>query len=503
MSERPPSDLSDPDRYKRWKPDGQQKALSLLREAENLKWRPFYCPDAGCNGQPHVLAHDLKRACTSMMGYHLWKHDTTWVCSECGVGGVPVEGDEWLFPHARTDQRPPPWRADWLTLLLRSGRGSGKTRTGAEITNRVTKKVGRLILIAATGPDLRDTMVEGESGILATSPPGQRPLWEPSKKRLTWPNGAIAQGFSAEEPDRLRGPQSGYVWADEPAHWALVEECWENMLYGLRLGEDPKIVATSTPKPTKWMKGLVAKPDTVDRVVSTYANISNLAATYRRNVIEPREGTRMGQQELFGQILEDVEGALWNWDMIQYVEEAPPLQRIVVGVDPAGTANKKSDETGIVVVGIGHDKNLYVLHDSTGKYTPEQWGRKANAAYEEFSADAIVPERNYGEDMVRFVLENAGYGGARIIPVLSRRGKDIRAEPIVALYEKKRVFHVGARGDLGDLEDEMTTWVPHESPSPNRVDALVHAATELAKHVMPAAVASPLDYVAQRHLRAV
>lgn len=499
-----PPNLGDPDRYRKWKPDAQQKALSLLREAENNRWRPFYCPDTHCNGQPHVLAHDLKKRCTSKIGHHIWEKDSTWVCSECGIGGNPIPDDQWLFPHARPDQRPPKWTPEWLTLLLRSGRGSGKTRTGSEITNRVTQKVGRLILIAATGPDLRDTMVEGESGILATSPPGKRPLWEPSKKRLTWPNGAIAQGFSAEEPDRLRGPQSGFVWADEPAHWALVEEVWENMLYGLRLGKDPKIVATSTPKPTKWMKALVAKPDTIDRVVSTYANIGNLAATYKRNIIEPREGTRMGQQELFGQILEDVEGAMWNWDIIHTVEDAPPLRRVVVSIDPAGTANKRSDETGIIVVGISHDNVLYVLADYTGKMSPEQWGRKAWQAVADHEADAIVFEKNYGGDMVKTVLTSTAPDGAkvilpaRLIPVTSRRGKDIRAEPIVALYEKVKVYHVGQRGDLEKLEDEMTTWVPHESASPNRVDALVHGATELGKNVMPAAVASPLDLFRRR-----
>jgi phage terminase large subunit-like protein len=423
------------------------------------------------------------------------------------MGGHPIKGDEWQFPHARPDQRPPKWTQDWLTLLLRGGRGSGKTRTGSEITNRVTKKVSRLILIAATGPDFRDTMVEGESGILATSPPGQRPLWEPSKKRLTWPNGAIGQGFSAEEPDRLRGPQSGYVWADEPAHWALVDEVWENMLYGLRLGTYPKIVATSTPKPTKWMKALVAQKDTIDRVVSTYANIGNLAPTYRRTIIEPREGTRMGRQELFGEILEDVEGALWNWDIIHNILDAPPLQRIVVSVDPAGTANKKSDETGIIVLGIGYDKNLYVLADYTGKFSPEQWGRKVWDAVATFSADAIVYEKNYGGEMVAHVLETtcpSSLPPARLIPVTSRRGKEIRAEPIVALYEKTKVFHVGKPGDLALLEEEQTTWVPHESPSPNRVDALVHGATELGKNVMPSSIASPTQLRRRTtHLRAV
>ena len=470
MSDQPPKNVPDLSQFKHWKPDAQAKALNLLREAENSAWKPFYCPDPACDGNPH--------------------------------------GD-WSFQHARADQRPPKWTEDWLTLLLRGGRGSGKTRTGAEITNRVTKKVGRIILIAATGPDLRDTMVEGVSGLLATSAPGERPAWEPSKKRLTWPNGCIAQGFSAEEPDRLRGPQSGFVWADEPAHWDLVDEVWSNMLFGLRLGTHPKIVATSTPKPTKWMKKLAGDAKTVDRVVSTYANLANLAPTFRDTVLDRYEGTRLGRQELHGEILGDVEGALWNWDIIRWCADHPPLQRIVVAVDPAGTANKKSDETGIVVVGIGFNKKLYVLADYTGKYSPAEWATKANAAYEEFSADAIVAEKNYGGEMVKHTLESSGYTGARILLVTSRRGKELRAEPIVALYEKGRVEHVGERGALAKLEEEQTTWVPNESPSPNRVDALVHGATELAKNVMPASISNPDTLLRgrqspnNRHLRAV
>jgi len=393
------------------------------------------------------------------------------------------------------------------------GRGSGKTRTGSETTHRITKHVGRLILIAPTGPDLRETMVEGVSGILATAPPNARPVWEPSKKKLTWPNGAIAQGFSAEEPDRLRGPQSGFVWADEPAHYPDPQEVWDNMLFGLRLGKNPKVVATTTPKPTRWMKALLKDPMTVIHRVSTYANLGNLAETYKRTVLERYEGTRLGQQELHGELLEDVEGALWQWEMIRWIDEAPALQRIVVAVDPAGTANKKSDETGIVVIGIGFDKKLYVLADLTGKFTPGRWADVAVSAYEDFSADAIVAEKNYGGDMVQHTLEKADRyrqaGSPRVIMVNSRRGKALRAEPIVALYEKEKVLHVGQRGDLLKLEEEQTSWIPGEGDSPNRVDAMVHGATELAKNVMPAQISDPNKLLAgrqfptNRHLRVV
>lgn len=505
-------------RFKRWKPAAQQRALEEIRAAQLVDWHPFYCPNIYCNGQPHCWPAD-DRPCPNAYG-HTWRMTETghFLCAPpegaseedakryCGVEGMPL--DDWLFPHSRTDQRPPPWKKDWLTLFLRGGRGSGKTRTGSEITNRVTKKVPLITLIGATGPDLRNIMIEGESGILATSPPGERPKWEPSKKLLTWPNGCKAQGYSAEEPDRLRGQNSGYVWGDEPAHWKLARESWDNMLFGLRKGEYPKIVATSTPKPSPFVKETLADPYTVDRVVSTYANLSNLASLFRRVVVGRFEGTRTGQQELMGELLEDVEGSMWKWEMIQYVEpdDLPEMKTIVVGIDPAGTQNKKSDETGIVVVGLGHDDNFYVLADYTDKYSPEGWGTMAHRQYEEWQADALVPERNYGEDMVIFVLEKTVTKGEvmpRIKAARSRRGKDIRAEPVVALYEKGRVYHLGemttdhrtgeAIHALQKLDEELCTWVPFESASPNRLDALVHAITEIGKVAMPSELAIPSE----------
>jgi phage terminase large subunit-like protein len=470
VPDRPPGDLPGLEDYRNWKPEAQARALALLREFEDSGWKPFYCPNPGCDGHPHT---------------------------------------DWTWEHARPDQRPPLWSGDWLTWLLSGGRGSGKTRTGAEVTHRVTRRTSRIALVAATGPDLRDTMVEGVSGILACSPPGKRPEWEPSKKKLTWPNGCIAHGFSAEEPDRLRGPQFGFAWADEPAHYPLGQAVWDNVLFGLRMGTNPKVVATSTPKPTKFFKTLVGEPDTVTHRVSTYENLANLADTFKRTVLNRYEGTRLGRQELHGEVLEDVEGALWSWDMFQWVDEAPQLTRIVVGVDPAGGHKPSNDETGIVTVGIGVDKNLYVLADRSDRLTPAGWAGRANSEYLDFSADAICAEKNYGGEMVKHTLESVGYVGARILLVNSRRGKAIRAEPIVALYEKHRVFHVGKRGDLSALEDEQTSWVPGEGDSPNRMDALVHAATELAQRSMPANVSNPNDLLRNRevptprHLRAV
>lgn len=459
MSDQAQGDLPDFGEFRNWKPEAQAEALELLRQYQAAQWRPFYCEDQLCQGKPH---------------------------------------DNWTWNHARADQRPPRWGARWLVWLLSGGRGSGKTRTGAEVTHKISNLTPRIGLIAPTGPDLRDTMVEGVSGILATSPPGKRPLWEPSKKRLTWPNGCIGQGFSAEEPDRLRGPQQGYVWGDEPAHWPLVEEVWSNAILGLRVKETfkgepwkPKVVLTTTPKPSPWMKELLKDDKTIVTRVSTYENIDNLAETFREAVLERFEGLRMGRQELYGEYLEDVEGSLWKNDMIFKVDEPPcGMTRIVVGVDPAGTANPKSDLTGIITCGVGEDGNYYVFSDLSDRYSPERWARAANGEYARLSADAIVAERNFGEDMVRFTLENSGFKGARIKMVRSRRGKAIRAEPIVALYEKGKVYHVG---ELTELEDEQTSWVPGQGASPNRVDALVHAMTDLVAHAQPGSFASPND----------
>lgn len=446
----------DLDAYRNWSPDAQKKAMDLVHAFQAKPWRPFYCPIAECNGKPH----------------------------DDGV---------WDFPHGRADQKPPRWSDRWRTWLLASGRGAGKTESGSRLTHQVTKKVGRIILVAPTGPDLRETMVEGVSGLLATAKPGEKPIWEPSKKKLTWPNGAVAQGFSAEEPDRLRGPQSGFIWMDEPAHYDFVDEVWDNALFGMRLGNPSHVCCTTTPKPTKWMKDLMKDPRTIISRASTYANLDNLDPAYRELVIEKYEGTRIGRQELHGELLEDVEGALWQSDYIHHVDQAPEtLDIVVVAVDPAGTANARSDETGIVVVGLSEGK-AYVLEDATGRYSPDGWGAMAWRLHEKWAADCIVAEKNYGGDMVKMVLNTASSKQARIKLVTSRRGKALRAEPIVQQYEKARVFHVGGRERLALLEDEMLSWVPGEGASPNRVDALVHGLTEVMRGVAAVSVANPAD----------
>lgn len=515
------SSVPDLDAWKFWRPEAQARGLQLLEERKANPWRPFYCANRGCNGHPHCIS-PINALCENPTGHSWTQNDDQWHlagrwhCHECGVKGELV--DKWAWEHAREDQHPPTWSDDWLYWLMSGGRGSGKTRGGSEVTHKATSLTPRIILIAPTGPDLRETMVEGMSGILACSPPGKRPEWEPSKKKLTWPNGCIGLGFSAEEPDRLRGPQSGYIWADEPAHYANTGAVMDNALFGHRVknekGFDPKIVLTTTPKPTPWMKDTVADESTRVHRVSTYANLANLAPKFRERVLKRYEGTRTGRQELHGEMLEDVEGALWKWAMFRRGDEEslPAMLRTVIAVDPAGTANARSDETGIIVVGITVERTIWVIADYTERYSPHGWATKVAKAYEKFSADAIVAETNYGGDMVRTTLEGADYDAlvGRIVEVNSRKGKQIRAEPVVALYERDpgKVFHlwddpdgernsanklIVAHDNLAKLEAELTEWVPGESASPNRLDALVHGVTELGGKMMPVEMATPGD----------
>lgn len=439
------------DAFKRWDPKAQAKALEMIKARQNSAYLPFYCPNKQCSGDPHG------------------------------------NGDGWDHNHARVDQRPPPWLAAWLVFLMMSGRGGGKTKAGSEITHQVAKggKVAEMALVGVTGPDLRETMVEGPSGILATANPNFKPVWEPSRRRLTWPNGFVGHGFSAEEPDRIRGANLGFAWLDEGAFMDEIEAVWMNLLLALRIGENPHVMITTTPRPTKWLKELVKDEGTILHRVSTYENLKNLSGVFKDQIISRFEGTRQGQQELYGEILADVEGALWKTGMFKYVDEAPALSKVVVAVDPAGSANRRSDETGIIVIGIaghGTDFKVYVLADHSGKYSPAGWAREANRLKDEYHAYAIVAEKNYGGDMVRHTLKSVDEQ-ANVILVNSRKGKEIRATPIVGLYEQGKVYHVGARGDLIDLEDEQTAWIPGESPSPNRVDALVHGVDHLTRYM--------------------
>lgn len=433
-------------------PRVREQIAERVTAVRTSQWRPFFCPQTPCDGNPH---------------------------------------DNWTWAHARSDQHPPkgPWDY-WFNL---GGRGSGKTRTGSEVTQKWTEIFPRIALVAPTGPDFRDTMVEGESGLLATAHPENRPLWEPSKKRLTYKNGCIVTGFSAEEPDRLRGPNHYAAWCDEPAFYPLIQHVWDNLLFGLRLGTHPRVILTSTPKPRPWVKQIVNDPRTVVARSSTYDNLANLAPVFAQQVLDRYEGTRLGRQEIHAEILEDVEGALWSWDLIERarVDGPPTLTRIVVGVDPAGSKKKTADETGIVVVGVDTDGDLFVLDDRSGHYSPHGWATAANAAADDWSADAIIAEKNFGGEMVEANLRSSGYNNTRIIVRQTRRGKALRAEPIVGRYEKDN-GHVHHVGTFIALETQQTEWQPYEdTDSPDRVDALVYACTELLNAAAPATITSP------------
>lgn len=386
---------------------------------------------------------------------------------------------DWLF-WARPDQLPPD--GDWFGWLLRSGRGAGKTRTGAEwvISRAKQKDHAPIAIIGQTVADVRDTMIElGESAIMQVSPPWFMPHYEPSKRRLTWPNGVVATTFSGDKPDQLRGPQHGAVWVDELAKFRYPQETWDNMEFGLRLGDNPQVVITTTPRPIPIIKQLLEDPDIIDRVVSTYANIGNLSPAYIKRVVKKYEGTRQGRQELHGLVLEDNPMALWSRDLLETtrVNKPPDLHRIVVAVDPHST----SGQTGIVVAGVartGDTDHGYTLEDATPPegVKPNVWGGAAVAAYHKWGADCIIGEINHGGDMIENVIRNVPNGdNVAYKTVRATRGKYTRAEPVSNLFEQGRGHHVG---QFAELEDELCNWVPGE-PSPNRLDAEVWAYTDL------------------------
>lgn len=334
-----------------------------------------------------------------------------------------------------------------------------------------------MALVAPTAADARDVMVEGESGILACSPPWNRPLYEPSKRRLTWPCGALATTYSADEPDRLRGPQHDGAWADELAAWKY-PEAWDMLMFGLRLGDDPRAVATTTPKPVRAIRELLKAPTTYAARGATYDNRENLAPAFLEQIVAKYEGTRLGRQELSGELLDDVPGALWTRVMVDaaFTGRAPDMRRIVVAIDPAVTSGEDSDDTGIVIVGKGADNRAYVLADRTCRLSPDGWAKRAVAAYEEFGADRIVAETNNGGDLVERVVRTVS-PHVSYQKVHASRGKRVRAEPVAALYEQGKVSHVGG---FADLEDQMCSFVPEGTDgSPDRVDALVWALTDL------------------------
>lgn len=390
----------------------------------------------------------------------------------------------WKF-WARPDQLIP--EGNWITWLILAGRGWGKTRTGAETirewvcgpTPTAPGRYKRIALVAETTADARGVMVDGESGLLNIGPKEFRPEYFPSLRQLVWPNGAIANTYNATEPDQLRGPQHDAAWCDEVAKWKYMQETWDQLQFGLRLGTHPRQIVTTTPRPLPLIKKLMNDEDTFVTRGRTYDNVANLAGTFLKQVEDRYGGTRLGRQELEGEVLEDIPGALWQRSTIDGNRrpEAPAdLQRIIVAVDPAASSEEGSDETGIVCVGLAKDADGYnrgyVLADRTLRGSPEEWAKAAVGLYKEFEADRIVAEKNQGGEMVEAVIRAVD----RNVPVTlvhATRGKLVRAEPISALYEQHRVHHVG---HFDELEEQMCTFSQdynRANGSPDRMDALV------------------------------
>jgi predicted phage terminase large subunit-like protein len=342
----------------------------------------------------------------------------------------------------------------------------------------------RLALVGATAADVRDIMVEGESGILAISPKHDRPEYQPGLRRIVWPNGAIATCYSADEPDRLRGPQHDGAWTDEVASWRY-PMAWDMLMLGLRIGKNPRVVATTTPRPVKLIRDLLAR-DGRDVAVTrgrTIENVANLAPAFLSEIMRRYEGTRLGRQELDAEVLEDVPGALWqrDWFDRDRVMVAPKnLQRVIVAIDPAMSTTEGSDETGIIVAGVSDDGHGYIIDDISGRMAPHEWATRAVEAYRRYEADRIVAEVNAGGDMVQATLRTID-PNVPFTAVHASRGKAIRAEPVAALYEQRKVHHVGS---FSVLEDQLCGFTSdfdraRAGSSPDRLDALVWALNDL------------------------
>ena len=401
---------------------------------------------------------------------------------------LPYVFEFWALEH----QLPP--AGNWRTWVIMGGRGAGKTRAGSEWVRSEVEgsrpcdpgRSRRVALVGETIDQVREVMVFGDSGILACSPPDRRPTWEASRKRLVWPNGAVAQVFSAHEPESLRGPQFDAAWVDELAKWKKAEDAWDMLQFGLRLGQTPRQVVTTTPRNVGVLKRILDNPSTVVTHAPTEANRAYLAQSFLEEVRARYAGTRLGRQELDGVLLEDAEGAMWTMTMLEglQVERAPELDRIVVAVDPPVSGNEASDSCGIVVVGARltgspQDWSAVVLEDATVQGTsPRGWAEAALAAMARHGADRLVAEVNQGGDLVETVVRQVD----PLVPfraVRASRGKAARAEPVAALYEQGRVKHVRGLGTLEEQMCQMTVRGYEGRGSPDRVDALVWALQEL------------------------
>lgn len=408
------------------------------------------------------------------------------ICQELAERSREKKRYDWS-KRARPNQRLP--KGLWHTWLIMAGRGFGKTRTGAEsIRHWATQgPYRRIALVAHTEQDGREVMIEGESGLLAVHPPEERPIFEPSKGRLRWSSGACATLYSAENYERLRGPQFDCAWIDELAKFRKAEKLWEQIHFSLRLGPMPKTIITTTPRPIPLLQKLLAdegKGVVVTRG-KTFENQENLSPAFLKMIQEKYGQTRLGLQELEGVLLTSLEGALWTDRLLDQQrcllsEISRPFRRVVVAIDPAVTAHNKSDETGIIVAARTDDQKAYVLEDLSGRYPPTTWAKIAVEAYKRWQADRVVAEVNKGGDLVEKLLQ-AVHPDLPYTGIHASRGKITRAEPVAALYEQGKVFHVG-KGFV-ELEAQMCQYTPlvqeRGGTSPDRLDALVWALTDL------------------------
>lgn len=408
---------------------------------------------------------------------------TTWIQKLSHEEALALQY-RWDF-WARTDQLPPARR--FLTWLLLGGRGSGKTRAAVEWVHNLAEsgKIGggRIAICGRTAKDVREVMVEGESGLLARNRPWFQARYQAGLSRIVWPNGVLGLLYTADEPDSFAGHQHGAYWCDEMALWRY-PQAFTQLKLGLRLGNAPQGVVSTTPRPKKHIRDLIARSSTAVTRATTYANLINLAPTFREEILSEYEGTRLGDQELLGLLLDDNPNGLWKRDLIEAhrVTQAPDMRRIVVGVDPAATSHQKSNNTGIVVVGLGADGRYYVLEDGTCHDKPHIWGAHAISLYHKYKCDRLIGESNCGGEMVEGIIKildpTVAYKA-----VHATRSKRTRAEPIAALYEQGRVKHVGL---MEHLEDEMCVFDPlADATSPDRMDALVWAIWELHNHTKP------------------
>ncbi len=428
------------------------------------------------------------------------RHDLEWLMSDWEI---------W----ARDDQLPPealPSGEPWRVWLLLGGRGSGKTRAGAEWVRSIATSLApdaspparrsrgapraaasarntgggappRIALVGKTISDVRNVMVDGVSGLLAIHPAHERPVYEPSKRRITWKNGAVAELFSADETEGLRGPQFSAAWCDELAKWRDAENAWDMLQFGLRLGDCPQTIVTTTPRPSAFLKKLMADAATVSVHLATADNASNLAPMFVAEMTRRYAGSTIGRQELLGELVDESSESLWrrSWIESARIATPPEMRRVIVALDPPVSATARSDACGIVVAGLGVDGRAYVLADRTiqGR-TPDVWAKAAIAAYDDFAADRMVAEINQGGDLVIGVVQQFK-PNLPIVKVRATRGKWVRAEPVASLYAEGRVVHVG-RFDA--LEDQLVAFGVDgtvKGKSPDRADALVWAITEL------------------------